>query len=163
MKALPSPVPRLWLRGVVLCTTCALLACDPLSGAGVFIDCLDDDGPVLSPKILPTPVLNQSYDAIIQASIENEPFDDRFHYRFNVGSGLPQGLSINTFERELRITGAPVVLGDFAVRIEVVVEDAFGQGAENRLCRRKFARNYFFNIVPTTPTPSASANVNATE
>jgi len=151
MKIFTPSASAQWLRSLLLLSTTLLISCDPFSGGAIFLDCIDDDGPVLNPKTLPTPVLNQSYEAIIQASIDNEPYDDRFHYRFNIGSGLPQGLIVNTFEREVRITGAPVVLGDYGIRIEVAVEDGSGGNAQSRLCRTKAARNYVFNVQATNP------------
>lgn len=132
--------------GLLLVSTLALSSCDPLSGGSVFLDCIDDDGPVLNPRELPLPVLNHSYEAVIVASIENEPHDDRFEYNFNIGAGLPAGLIIDTFERDIRISGAPTELGNYAVRIEVSVSDAGSNGNSHRLCRRKTARNYIFDV-----------------
>lgn len=134
------------MRGLLLGSSLVLVSCDPLSGVGVLFDCIDDDGPVLSPRELPIPVLNQSYEAVIVASIENEPNDDRFQYNFNLGAGLPAGLIVDTFEREIRISGAPTVLGNFSARVEVAVSDAGFDGGTNRLCRRTTARNYVFNV-----------------
>ena len=133
-------------KGAILSSTLVLSACDPISGGSVFLDCIDDDGPVLNPRTLPTPVLNHSYEAVITASIENEPHDDRFEYSFNLGAGLPAGLIVDTFEREIRISGAPTVLGNFGMRVEVSVDDATGGGNTHRLCRRKTARNYLFDV-----------------
>ena len=123
-------------KGVVLSTTLLLSSCDPISGGSVFLDCIDDDGPVLNPRTLPTPVLNHSYEAVIIASIENEPHDDRFEYTFNLGAGLPAGLIVDTFEREIRISGAPTVLGNFGMRVEVSVDDAGSGGINYLFCMR---------------------------
>jgi len=122
-----------------------LSACDPISGGSVFLDCIDDDGPVLNPRTLPTPVLNHSYEAVITASIENEPHDDRFEYSFNLGAGLPAGLIVDTFEREIRISGAPTVLGNFGMRVEVSVDD--GLNGEQCHCRTRFDTS----VLNTTP------------
>ena len=132
--------------GLLLSSTLALSSCDPLSGGSVFLDCIDDDGPVLNPRTLATPVLNHSYEAVITASIENEPHDDRFEYNYNKGAGLPAGLIVDTFEREVRISGAPTELGNYAMRVEVAVSDAGSNGNSHRLCRRKTARNYVFDV-----------------
>lgn len=131
---------------LTLCCALLLNACDPFNGAGIFLDCIDDDGPVLTPRELPIPVLNHSYEAIITASIENEPYDDRYEYTFYLGAGLPAGLIVDTFGREVRISGAPTQLGNYAMRVEVTVKDASGDEGESRLCRRKTARNYVFKI-----------------
>lgn len=131
---------------LVLSQILVLTACDPLSGVGTFLDCVDDDGPVLSPRELPTPVLNHSYEAVIKASIDNEPRDDNFEYVFNLGAGLPAGLIVDVFAREVRISGAPTELGNFAMRAEVTVSDPTGNQSQSRLCRHKTARNYVFMI-----------------
>ena len=134
------------LTCLVLSQVLLLSSCDPITGAGNFLDCIDDDGPVLNPRTLPIPVLNQGYEAVITASIENEPRDDNFEYTFTLGAGLPAGLIVDTFAREVRISGAPTILGNFAARLEVTVSDPSGNNAESRLCRRKTARNYIFEV-----------------
>ena len=133
-------------KGVLLGSTLILSSCDPIAGGGVLLDCIDDDGPVLSPRTLPVPVLNHSYEAIITASIENEPNDDRFQYIFTLGAGLPAGLIVDTFAREVRISGAPTELGNYAARIEVRVTDDGSGGNSHRLCRTRTARNYVFDV-----------------
>jgi len=137
---------RLATASLALTSTLVLSSCDPFTGGGLLLDCIDDDGPVLTPRELPVPVLNHSYEAVITASIENEPYDDRFEYKFNLGAGLPAGLIVDTFEREVRISGAPTALGNYAMRVEVTVSDAGGNEGTSRLCRRKTARNYIFKI-----------------
>jgi len=143
------------VRLLIASAAITLCGCDPLAGTGVWLDCLDDDGPILTPRELPAAVLNQSYEAIITASIENEPYDDRFHFDFNVGSSLTTGLSVNEFEREVRISGAPTELGVTAMRIEVVVADESGGAGETRLCRKHTARNYVIPVQQQHP-PSDS-------
>jgi hypothetical protein len=137
------------LRGALFSSVCLLSACDPISGGSLLLDCIDDDGPVLNPRTLPTPVLNYSYEAVITASIENEPYDDRFEYTFTLGAGLPEGLIVDTFQRQVRITGAPTELGDFAMRVEVGVADPTSADRDRRLCRRSTAINYVFSVAET--------------
>jgi len=139
-------LPRTAAQVLVIASSLVLNACDPFSGGSLLLDCIDDDGPVLTPRELPVPVLNHSYEAVITASIENEPYDDRFQYKFHLGAGLPAGLIVDTFEREVRISGAPTELGNYAMRVEVVVSDFGDGGNTSRLCRRKTARNYVFMI-----------------
>lgn len=134
-------LPRLALALPLL-----LSACDPLGGVSEFLDCVDDDGPVLNPRELPIPILNQSYEAVITASIENEPRDDNFTYTFTIGAGLPAGLIVDVFNRDIRISGAPTQLGNFAARVEVLVEDLAGEEVSSRLCRNRTARNYVFMV-----------------
>ncbi len=145
-RILPKCQVKKALTGLVLSQVLLLNACDPFTGGSLLLDCIDDDGPVLTPRDLPIPILNHSYEAVITASIENEPYDDRFQYKFNIGAGLPAGLIVDTFEREVRISGAPTELGNYAMRVEVTVEDASSDGNSSRLCRRKTARNYVFMI-----------------
>jgi len=89
---------------LTLAGTLLLSSCLPVTD--LLIDCIDDDGPVLNPRVLPNPVLNQSYDVRIIASIDNEPFDDSFLYDIVVSRTLPEGLIADIFERQVRISGA---------------------------------------------------------
>lgn len=98
-----------------------LAGCGPLTD--LAFDCIDDDGPVLSPRFIPNPVLNQSYEVRINASIENEPFDDSFNYDIVISDTLPPGLSAFVFERQVRITGAATELGSYTFDISVAVDD----------------------------------------
>jgi len=104
-----------------LISTLLLSACEPL--ADLLIDCIDDDGPILTPRIIPDPILNQSYTAFIQASINNEPYDDRFQYDVTVSRGLPPGLVAEVLNREVRISGAATRLGSYSVSVNVSVDD----------------------------------------
>lgn len=106
---------------LTLAGTLLLSSCLPVTD--LLIDCIDDDGPVLNPRVLPNPVLNQSYDVRIIASIDNEPFDDSFLYDIVVSRTLPEGLIADIFERQVRISGAATELGTFEVDVGVTVED----------------------------------------
>lgn len=120
--------PSLALAGTLLLSSC-------LPVADLLIDCIDDDGPVLSPRTIPNPVLNQSYDVRITASIQNEPNDDAFLYDIVVSRTLPEGLIADVFERQVRISGAATELGTFEVDVSVAVEDpnfvSFNNGFNN--------------------------------
>ena len=147
--------------GLALAGTLTLAGCGPV--ADTLIDCIDDDGPVLNPRIIPNPVLNQSYDVRITASIENEPFDDSFLYDIIVSRTLPPGLIADVFERQVRITGAATQLGTFDVDVGVTVEDpnffgfnsGFNNGFNNNnfntnnsgLCRNQTQRLYRLTVV----------------
>lgn len=104
-----------------LAGTLLLSSCVPVTDA--LFDCIDNDGPVLSPRAIPNPVLNQSYDQRITASVKNEPNDDAFFYDIVVSRTLPEGLIADVFERQVRITGAATELGTFDIDISVAVED----------------------------------------
>ena len=140
----------LTLAGTLLLTSCVPVA-------DLLIDCIDNDGPQLRPRVLPNPVLNQSYDVRITASINNEPFDDAFLYDIVVSRTLPEGLIADIFERQVRITGAPTELGTFDVDVGVTVEDpnfvSFNTGFNNNyngdnsgLCFVQTQRLYRLNV-----------------
>lgn len=144
---------------LLLASTTLLAGCGPLSD--LLIDCIDDDGPVLRPSTIPDPVLNQTYDVTITASIENEPFDDSFDYDIVVSRTLPPGLIADVFERQVRISGAATELGDFTVDIGVTVSDpgfnslTFNNGLGNstnngvtpsNLCRFTTQRAYSVSV-----------------
>ena len=87
-------------------------------------DCLDGDGPEFSTDNLPNAVLNQEYEARIRVQIDNEPFDDRFFYDFDVEQWeLPQGLRFVQYdaERYLYIEGTPTETGFFRFDVRVRV------------------------------------------
>ena len=63
-----------------------------LNGCDSIVDCLDNDGPVVSKKSLNEGILNQVYLDTITASVDNEPRDDRFAYTFTL-SCKPVGIS----------------------------------------------------------------------
>ncbi len=104
----------------ILLLGCLLTGCDVL--LDIAVACVDDDRPVLSPPVLPNPILNQVYDQNVHVGIQNEPFDDAFDYSFELTGALPAGLQYEVLNRDLRILGTPTELGDysFSVRVEVV-------------------------------------------
>lgn len=128
---------------VVLAGTLLLSSCGPVTD--YLIDCIDNDGPQLSPRTIPNPVLNQSYDVRITASINNEPFDDSFLYDIVVSRTLPEGLIADIFERQVRITGAATELGTFDIDVGVAVEDPnsfeFNNGFNNNNSNINFNNN----------------------
>lgn len=144
---------------LLLASTTLLASCGPLSD--LAFDCIDDDGPVLRPRVIPNPVLNQTYDVTITASIENEPFDDSFDYDIVISRTLPPGLIADVFERRVRISGAATELGDFAIDVGVTVNDPgfnsvtfnseFGHTTSNgvtssNLCRFTTQRTYSVSV-----------------
>jgi len=140
-------------RSALLATCLSLSGCDPLTD--LLLDCIDDDGPVLSPRVIPNPVLNQSYDVRITASIDNEPYDDSFRYDIDVSRTLPPGLIADVFERQVRITGAPTELGNYSIDIGVRVEDPYHSyeygneygGTSSGLCRHYTQRIYHMTVM----------------
>ncbi len=146
---------------LLLASSTLLAGCGPLSD--LLLDCVDDDGPILRPRVIPNPVLNQTYDVTITASIENEPFDDSFNYDLRVSRTLPEGLIADVFERQVRISGAATELGDFTIDVGVTVNDpgfnslTFNNSLNNtqssnttssNLCRTTAQRSYAISIQP---------------
>jgi len=105
----------------VLLSSFSLSGCDALFDHA--IDCIDNDGPVLNPSVLPNPILNQVYDERVLASIKNEPNDNRFKYEFSLLGTLPEGMQSETGGREIRLFGTPTELGDFNFTIDVEILD----------------------------------------
>lgn len=119
-------------RKILKALPLALMGLVSLTGCDVAIDCIDDDGPELSPRSIPDPILNQAYDERITAFVENEPFDNRFGYDIIISNTLPPGLTAFVFERQVRITGATTELGSFTFDISVAVFDPnFNNGFSN--------------------------------
>lgn len=108
-------------RPLLLASTTLLASCGPLSD--VLFDCIDDDGPILRPRVIPNPVLNQTYNVRIEASVENEPFDDSFDYDIRISRTLPPGLIADVFERTVIISGAATELGSYTIDVGVTIED----------------------------------------
>jgi len=71
-------------RSALLATCLSLSGCDPLTD--LLLDCIDDDGPVLSPRVIPNPVLNQSYDVLPMYS--NARFESPEHQPNSVTTAL---------------------------------------------------------------------------
>lgn len=113
-----------------------------LVGCDAVVDCLDNDGPVFRTTSLAPATLNQVYQETIRAAVDNEPFDDRFEYDFNIVNGvLPAGLSTTQAGRSFIFTGTPTELGTFNIEINVFVDD--GQDAvDSGLCFRNRSREF---------------------
>jgi len=147
-----NSVTKRLIQAAVLSSTLVLSACDPLTD--LIFDCIDDDGPVLRPRVIPNPVLNQTYDVRITASINNEPYDDRFVYDINVSQGLPPGLTAEVFERRIRITGTPTELGNYNFDISVRVDEPYqtvtynhNEGTSSGLCRHHTHKIYRVDVL----------------
>lgn len=105
---------------IVILVSISLVSCDVLLDKAV--DCIDNDRPKFNRKTLPNAVLNQEYSEVISASIENEPYDDRYTYRFNLKGDLPEGLEKQQYsERKITIQGTPTEVGLFTFELEVRV------------------------------------------
>ncbi len=148
------PRRTLFRLPIALLSTLLLSACSPLTD--LLFDCIDDDGPELSPRVIPNPVLNQSYDVRITASIKNEPYDDSFRYDIQVSQTLPPGLTVDVFERQIRITGAATELGSYTFDVGVTIDDPYHthgddyydgyNGTSSGLCRHHTQRMYHLNV-----------------
>ncbi|MEE9335910.1 MAG: hypothetical protein V3U65_17600 [Granulosicoccaceae bacterium] len=114
-----------------------------LSGCDSLTDCIDNDGPELSPGTLPNPILNQEYDQVVHVGIRNEPNDDRFNYEFTLSGGLPEGMQTSAAGRDMRIFGTPIELGDFNLNVTVeVVERSLSGTQTEGLCSTIDRINY---------------------
>lgn len=122
-----------------------LSSCGPL--VDLALDCIDDDQPELSPGSLPNPVLNQEYSETIHVGIRNEPYDDRFRYRFTLSGEIPKGLQTEVQGRDLRLYGTPIELGDFRFTVQVDVESRNSlAGDTDGLCSTIDSRSYQWTI-----------------
>lgn len=144
-------MPFVKIRRKDLTLSATLLLTSVLGGCGPLVDlaldCIDDDQPELSPGTLPNPVLNQEYDATIHVGIRNEPYDDRFRYRFTLTGDLPMGLQTEAVGRDLQLFGTPIELGDFrfTVRVEVESRNTLA-GDTDGLCSTVDSRSYRWTI-----------------
>jgi hypothetical protein len=102
----------------------SLSGCDAL--LDLTIDCIDNDGPVLSPGVLPNPILNQEYNQVVHVGIRNEPFDDAYDYLFELRGRLPSGIQFEGAGRDLRLFGTATELGNFNFEVNVAIEDGIG-------------------------------------
>jgi len=118
-------------------------SCDVFLDAA--IDCLDGDRPQFNRSVLPNPILNQAYRELIQASIRNEPYDDRFIYDFTVSGRLPAGLVTEIVNRDVLVIGTPTELGTFTLGLFVEVRLSSSSAynhADNGLCSTRYSRNF---------------------
>ena len=118
-----------------------------LSGCDSITDCLDNDGPELSPSTLPNPTLNQEYNQVVHVGIRNEPNDDRFNYEFTLSGRIPEGLQSTSAGRDMSIFGTPIELGnfDFSVTVEVV-ERSISSTQTQGLCSTTDRINYQWSV-----------------
>jgi len=117
-----------------------------LSGCDAVLDCLDNDGPVFSTNRLEPAILNQVYSQTIKASVENEPFDGRFEYDFDVNNGsLPAGITWRESGREITFSGTPTELGTYTIDINVEVDDGLNP-ADSGLCYRTRTRGFILLV-----------------
>jgi hypothetical protein len=141
-------VPMRLIKSIfALMFSMTLSACDVFLDAA--IDCLDGDRPQYNRSVLPEPILNQAYRQVIQASIKNEPYDDRFVYDFTLSGSLPTGLVTEIVNREVLIIGTPVELGTFTLGLFVEVRlpssGPFNQ-TDSGLCSSKRGRNFELTV-----------------
>lgn len=127
------------IKATVLILTLFLGGCD-----GV-LDCLDNDGPEFNKSTLLPAVLNQVYSEDIRASVNNEPQDQRFDYRFVLTGELPEGLSTFVSGQSYLFTGTPTESGIFQFKLYVEVDD--GRNAqESGLCYVSHTRDFVLNV-----------------
>jgi len=128
-------------------TAPVLLLSLAITGCDIAADCIDDDGPELSPRTLPNPILNQEYDQLVHVGIVREPFDDRFTYEFSTSGRLPEGLQTDAFGQDLRIFGTPIEQGDFNFEVRVrVVEPTSTSTQTSGLCRISDTQGYSWTV-----------------
>jgi len=125
-------------------------------GAHTAVACIDNDKPVLS-GALPSPVLNQEYNAMVHVGIRNEPYDDAYSYAFEVYGDFPPGMSSEGVGRQLRLTGVPTLPGDYHFQVRVRVEDGL-HGAKNTkgLCFTVDEESFQWTIQQSEPAQIAS-------
>lgn len=132
----------------LLIATSWLSGCDVLLDAA--IDCIDNDGPRLSPNVLPDPVLFETYSERVQVSISNEPRDDNFEFRFSLIGDLPEGMEFESAGRDFRLFGTPIELGVFNFSLRVVVTGTRnGFNDTSGLCTTVDTNNYVWTIQMT--------------
>ncbi len=133
-----------------------IVAAVTLSGCDLLLDnaldCLDSDGPDFDTRELAMPVLNQVYNEVLTARIENEPRDDRFDYRFELIGELPEGITWRQeefFGRRAFFEGTPVELGtsEFTMLVAVEERDLFSQ-ENSGLCFTSRSRRFILDVQP---------------
>ncbi|MFK7892191.1 MAG: hypothetical protein AB8B63_15345 [Granulosicoccus sp.] len=136
-------------RALIACVTVFftvwLSACDFLLDKA--LDCLDNDRPDLRPNALRNPVLNQTYDELVQVSIRNEPRDDTYNYQFFFIGASHDGMQYRSSGREFRLSGTPIELGEFRFSIQVKVSgipDSFND--TSGLCSTEDTNNYIWAV-----------------
>ena len=135
---------------VLIIAALALSGCDLLLDNA--LDCLDSDGPDFDTRELAMPVLNQVYNEILTARIENEPRDDRFDYRFELIGELPEGITWRqevSLGRRVFFEGTPVELGtsEFTMLVAVEERDQFSQ-ENSGLCFTSRSRRFILDVQP---------------
>lgn len=127
-----------------------LSGCDVLFDSA--IDCLDSDGPDFDTRTLAMPVLNQVYNEVLTARIENEPRDDNFDYRFELIGNLPVGITWRQQEflgRRIFFEGTPTELGSTEFTFLVAVEERNQFNMENSgLCFTSRSRRFTLDVQP---------------
>lgn len=104
-----------------------------LSGCDAVVDCLDNDGPEFNKGQLSSAVLNQVYSETIRASVNNEPQDQRFDYRFVLSGALPAGVTVASVGQSYLFTGTPTESGSFPLSLYVEVDDGLN-AQDSGLC-----------------------------
>ncbi len=114
-----------------------------LIGCDAVLDCVDNDGPVFSTDpTLPAAILNQQYLQTIQASVRNEPRDDRFDYDFTIINGaLPPGITTESSSGLYTLRGTATELGTYNFEINVFIDDGLDPTSSG-LCFRNRSREF---------------------
>jgi Putative Ig domain len=108
-------------------------------------DCIDYDGPEFVTAALPSGTVGQAYTAVITAEIVREPYDDDFHYSFELRGQLPPGLEFRDPKggRHIELVGTPTTAGNysFTLSVSIPMYDA-ATGAGTGLCWYEAAKTY---------------------
>ncbi|OED41127.1 hypothetical protein AB833_10225 [Chromatiales bacterium (ex Bugula neritina AB1)] len=116
-----------------------------LAGCDSLVDCLDGDGPIFNKGTLNEGVLNEVYSDTVIASVDNEPRDDRFAYRFTLTGALPAGIQVRQTGRRLLFTGTATDSGDFPLTLFVTVDDGLS-AFDSGLCYRSRTEDFVLRI-----------------
>ncbi len=110
-------------------------------GCDSIVDCLDDDGPVVSKKTLNEGVLNEVFSDVIGVSVDNEPRDDRFDYTFTLTGALPPGIEGRQAGRDFIFSGTATQAGEYPLTLYVSVDDGL-DAFDSGLCYRSRTTSY---------------------
>ena len=82
---------------------------------------------------LPNAILNQEYNVIITASVNNNPHDDSFDYEFKLLGLLPEGLVFTNDSKNRRviISGTPIEQGAYIITLQGNVRDPYDPDEED--------------------------------
>ncbi len=94
---------------------CLLMTCENLD----FSDCIIKKHAELPDKELKRGHAEVYYYDELKASVNNEPDDDAYQYRFNVKGRLPDGIEVKEDGRFLVFEGVTLETGNFILQVSV--------------------------------------------